>query len=63
MTERHTHQRSTYECVDRSQESSPGSFQDTGGALFYHVEVGCGFGLQCPPYVEAKELTCAVCTK
>ena len=58
---RHTHQRSMFECVDQSQESVPGSQADTNGALFYHVEATCN-GLQCPPYVEEKELTCVVCT-
>ena len=62
MTERHTYHRSMYECVDQSQESVPGSFANTDGALFYHVEVDCGHGLQCPPYVEEKELMCVVCT-
>ena len=63
MTEHHTHYRSMYECVDQSQESLPGSSQNADGARFYHVEVPCGFGLECPPYVETKELTCVVCTK
>ena len=63
MTEHYSHKRSMYECVDQSQESVPGSYQNTnGGALFYHVEVDCGYGLQCPPYVEEKELTCVVCS-
>ncbi len=62
MTEHYRHKRSMYECVDKSQESVPGTFANTNGARFYHVEVDCGFGLQCPPYVEQKELTCVVCT-
>ena len=61
MAERYNHRRSTFECVDRSQESVPGSEADTDGALFYHVEATCN-GLQCPPYDPQKELTCAVCT-
>ena len=55
------HYRTTYECVDYSQQSIPGSYADTNGALFYHVEAVCN-GLQCPPYNIAKELSCAVCT-
>ena len=62
MTEKYNHRRSTYECVDKSQEAVPGSYRNTNGALFYHVEAHCGYGLQCPPYVEEKELTCVVCT-
>ena len=61
MAERRTYRRSTFECVDRSQESIPGSEASTDGALFYHVEATCN-GLQCPPYDEQKELNCAVCT-
>ena len=61
MVEHYSHHRSTFECVDRSQESVPGSQANTNGALFYHVEATCN-GLQCPPYDSQKELTCAVCT-
>ena len=55
------HFRSTYECVDKSQESLPGSHGNVDESLFYHVEVVCG-GLLCPPYDPAKELTCVMCT-
>ena len=61
MSEHHTYHRTMYECVDKSQESVPGSQADTNGALFFHVEAKCN-GLQCPPYVPEKELTCVVCT-
>ena len=52
----------TYECVDKDAESVPGSSPNTNGGLFYHVEASCT-GLACTPYVDEKELTCAVCTK
>ena len=43
MTEYKGHKRSTYECVDRDQESLLNSNNaDHNGALFYHVEAGCG---------------------
>jgi hypothetical protein len=61
MADYRGHPRTAYKCVDRSQESVPGSSADTNGALFYHVEATCN-GLQCPPYDPQKELTCAVCT-
>ena len=61
MTGHTNHKRSMYECVDKSQESIPGSIANTDGALFYHVEANCN-GLQCGPYEAEKELTCAVCT-
>ena len=54
----HGHQKSTYECVDQSQESLLGNFGNEDGALFYHVEVHCGRGLLCLPFVHEKEVTC-----
>ena len=62
MSERYSHYRNTFECVDKDPESIPGSAANTNGALFYHVEATCN-GLPCPPYDPQKELTCAVCTK
>ena len=63
MAERITHPRTKFECVDRNPESVPGSIADTNGALFYHSEVKCGYGIPCPPYVAQKEVKCVVCTK
>ena len=62
MTERNTHNRATFECVDKDPECIPGSAGNENGALFYHTEATCT-GLPCPPYDSSKELTCAVCTK
>ena len=56
-----THYRSNYECIDKDQESVPGSSANTNGALFYHVEATCN-GMPCPPYANQKELNCVVCT-
>ena len=63
MSERYTHHRSTFECVDRAMEHLPGGQGNTDGALFFHIEVRCGRGLPCPPYVTHKEMNCVVCTK
>ena len=63
MTERNDHNRSTFECVDHSPQSVPGSATNTNGALFYHVEVKCSTGIACQPYDTQKEVTCVVCTK
>ena len=49
-------------CVDKDPEYVPGSHKDMNGALLYHVEGQCG-SLPCLPYVQYRELTCAVCTK
>ena len=56
------HRRTTFECVDHSPQSIPGSTADTDGALFFHTEVKCN-GISCPPYHTQKEVTCVVCTK
>jgi len=50
-------------CVDEDQESMPGSEGNQDGALFHHVEAGCGTSLPCPPYDKNKEVNCVVCTK
>ena len=62
MTERYTHYRSQFTCVDDSLKPVIGTNYDHHGLLFYLVEGRCG-SLPCPPYEETKELTCAVCTK
>ena len=62
MSTHHAQQRSMYICVDKTQESLPGTYQDTAGAWLQHVEAYCGHGLLCPPYIQEKELTCVVCT-
>ena len=61
MAEQQNHHRSTFECVDQSPQSIPGSASNTDGALFVHVEARCA-GI-CPPYINGRELTCTVCTK
>ena len=63
MAEHHGHHRSTFQCVDQSPQSVPGSIANINGALFYHAEVQCGYGIPCPPYDAQKEVTCVVCTK
>ena len=56
------HHRSIFECVDGNPESVPGSTGNENGALFMHTETTCN-GIPCPPYVEGREIACAVCTK
>ena len=55
--------RTSFECIDKDQDSLPGSQANTDGVVFYHVEASCNTGLLCPPYNNYKELTCVVCTK
>ena len=62
MAEHINHPRSTYECIDRSMESIPGSQDHIDSGHFYHVEAHCN-GMACPPYDNQKELNCVVCSK
>lgn len=51
----------TYKCVDSDPESLPGGHTNYNGYLFYLVDGRCG-SLKCPPYVEGREIFCAVCS-
>lgn len=62
MTEKHDHNRNSFECVDIDAESISNSAANDNGALFYFTESICT-GLSCPPYVNGHELACVVCTK
>ena len=63
MTAYHGHKHSSdFVCVDGDPEYVSGSHADKNGALLYAVEGVCG-SLPCLPYVNGRELTCAVCTK
>ena len=63
MTEHYNHRHSRdFICLDRDPEYVPRSQANQDGALLYPVEGRCG-SLPCLPYVEGRELTCAVCTK
>ncbi|XP_052782804.1 short-chain collagen C4-like [Mya arenaria] len=52
---------SEYVCLDGKPEILYGGGTNTNGKLFYIAEARCG-SLRCPPYVNGRELTCAVCT-
>ena len=54
--------RSTFICVNRGFESVPGSYAHASATDLYYVEATCN-GLPCPPYVNYKELTRAICTR
>ena len=62
MTARYDYHRRSAECVDRDAEAIPGLDSNGNGALFYFTEAVCN-GISCPPYNNAKELTCTMCTK
>ncbi|XP_061178358.1 uncharacterized protein LOC133186999 [Saccostrea echinata] len=52
----------TYKCVDENPDTLHGGQAAKHGYLFYFVEGCCG-SLKCPPYVDGRELVCAVCSK
>ena len=51
-----------YVCMDADPEFIVGGQRDDNGALFYFAEASCG-SLECPPYKNGRELTCAACSK
>ncbi|KAJ8319982.1 hypothetical protein KUTeg_001569 [Tegillarca granosa] len=51
---------SEYICVDVDPEGVMG--QNANVRQLFHVEARCQ-GLRCPPYVDGREITCAVCSK
>ena len=53
---------SDYVCLDNQPVPIPGKHDDQNGNLFFFAEGRCG-SLQCPPYIDGHELTCAVCSK
>ena len=53
---------SEYVCLDTDPEFTVGGQGNDNGALFYFAEASCG-SLECPPYKNGRELTCAVCSK
>jgi subtilisin-like proprotein convertase family protein len=61
MANHYTQQKSEFVCVDRQMEKG-GSNSNSNGNLWYTTEAECG-SLPCGPYVQNRELTCAVCTR
>ena len=49
-------------CIDENAESVPGSATPHVRSLLYFIEATC-LGINCPPYFDGAEITCAVCTK
>ena len=62
MTEQYdSNGRTTFECVDDYPEVITGSYENKNSAQFVFVAPGCDNF--CPPYIENREITCAVCTR
>ncbi|XP_045163834.1 uncharacterized protein LOC123528161 [Mercenaria mercenaria] len=53
---------SEYLCMDVSPEAKPGGVENRSGYTLHFVQAKCG-SLNCPPYVNGRELTCAVCSR
>ena len=51
-----------YECLDQAPEAVPRGNNNDDQSILYLVEAKCG-SLPCPPYVEGREIACAVCSK
>ncbi|XP_052784982.1 short-chain collagen C4-like [Mya arenaria] len=53
---------SEYICLDDRPEGVVGSTHFDGTNELYFVEVHCEGGMECPPYVNNRELACVVCS-
>ncbi|KAH3807581.1 hypothetical protein DPMN_135926 [Dreissena polymorpha] len=51
-----------YACLDTKPEFEFEDAENKIGKLMYLVVAACGT-LKCPPYVQSREITCAVCSK
>lgn len=60
MSESSESHRTEYVCVDGAPEVNPAGSADEQSSHLYPVQGMCG-SLPCPPYVNARELTCVVC--
>ena len=57
------HNRVEFVCLDETAEPSLNSSPtNQNGAILYAVQTRCG-SLKCLPYVDRKDLLCAVCTR
>ncbi|XP_060584830.1 uncharacterized protein LOC132740830 [Ruditapes philippinarum] len=52
---------SEYICMDREPEKGNSGSGEKPGTKFLSAQGECGT-LECPPYVEGREITCAVCS-
>ena len=50
-----------YVCIDSDPESVTGGSKNDDEAIVHNVETKCG-SLPCPPYVNNRQLACAVCS-
>ncbi|KAL4223182.1 hypothetical protein ACF0H5_016654 [Mactra antiquata] len=53
---------SEYICLDRRPEVVANSGRADKDNMLFFVEARCGGSLECPPYVDNRELPCVVCS-
>ena len=63
MASSHLNRKSEYVCVDIEMRVLPGLAEDKNGNTLHSVGAICHLGLDCPPYLHNKPLTCSVCSK
>lgn len=51
-----------YVCLDRRPEVVVGGKDNDNEGQLWLVEGRCGGSLECPPYINGRELTCVVCS-
>ena len=61
-TESYDHHRTEFVCMNGEAEPIDNSIANHNGVLFYPATAKCG-SLPCLPYMQDRELLCAVCTR
>ncbi|XP_063399721.1 short-chain collagen C4-like [Mytilus trossulus] len=63
MANHYIQKRTNYACIDVNAEPFDSrSSHESNSVLFYPIRTSCG-SLRCPPYTEAADVYCVVCTK
>ncbi|VDI45170.1 Hypothetical predicted protein [Mytilus galloprovincialis] len=62
LTDHKTYSSKEYLCVDKHSEPLDNKAGNEDGALLYGISTKCG-SLRCPPYKDAVDVQCVVCTK
>ncbi|CAG2213879.1 unnamed protein product [Mytilus edulis] len=62
MTDHKNHSSKDYLCVDKDAEPLDNKTSNENEALLYGIRTKCG-SLRCPPYKDATDVRCVVCTK
>ncbi|XP_052064413.1 short-chain collagen C4-like isoform X2 [Mytilus californianus] len=62
LTDHKTYSSKEYLCVDKNAEPLDNKTGNEDGALLYGISAKCG-SLRCPPYKDATDVRCVVCTK